>query len=334
MLRAKAVNFQKGETKFRDKFLTATDRNGKLFSIPFVAQLVNTANKIGFARQMLQSVLGIHADAKLPAYQSDTLEKRAARRPKVDLTPEPTAMTTGKVALFGTCYGNYNEPGPGEDLMTVFEHNGIPVILAQEVQCCGMPKLELGDLAAIQGARDANIPVLARLVDEGWDLTALVPSCVLMFKQELPLFFPDDAEVQKVRDAFFDPFEYLALRHKEDKLKSEFKTSLGKVVYHAACHQRVQNFGMKTRDILQLVTDTQVETIERCSGHDGTYAVKKEFFEASMKIVRPVAGRVKKAEPDHYGSDCPMAGHHVAQGVGDGSDAEHPITLLRKAYGI
>jgi Fe-S oxidoreductase len=218
--------------------------------------------------------------------------------------------------------------------MTVFEYNGIPVILARDVRCCGMPKLELGDLEAIQGARDANIPVLAKLVDEGWDLTALVPSCVLMFKQELPLFFPDDPEVVKVRDAFFDPFEYLALRHKADKFKTDFKASLGKVAYHAACHQRVQNFGMKTRDILQLVTDTQVETIERCSGHDGTYAVKKEFFDASMKIVRPVAGRVKKFEPDHYGSDCPMAGHHVAHGVGDGSDAEHPITLLRKAYGI
>jgi Fe-S oxidoreductase len=334
MLRAKAVNFKKGETKFRDKFLTSTDRNGKLFSIPLVAQLVNTANKIGFARKMLESVLGIHADADLPAYHSDTLEKRAARRPNVDLTPEPTDMTTGKVALFGTCYGNYNEPGPGEDLMTVFEHNGIPVILARDVQCCGMPKLELGNLEAIQGARDANIPRLAKLVDEGWDLTALVPSCVLMFKQELPLFFPDDPEVHKVRDAFFDPFEYLALRHKVDKFKTDFKISLGKVAYHAACHQRVQNFGLKTRDILQLVTNTQIETIERCSGHDGTYAVKKEFFEASMKIVRPVAGRVKKVEPDHYGSDCPMAGHHVAQGVGDGSDAEHPITLLRKAYGI
>lgn len=334
MLRAKAVNFKKGKTKFRDKFLTSTDRNGKLFSMPLVAQLVNTANKIGFARKMLESVLGIHAEADLPAYHSDTLAKRAARRPKVDLTPEPTDKTTGKVALFGTCYGNYNEPGPGEDLMTVFEHNGIPVILAQDVQCCGMPKLELGDLEAVQDARDANIPRLAKLVDEGWDLTALVPSCVLMFKQELPLFFPDDPEVQKVRNAFFDPFEYLALRHKEDKLKSDFKTSLGKVAYHAACHQRVQNFGMKTRDILQLVTDTQVETIERCSGHDGTYAVKKEFFEASMKIVRPVAGRVKKAAPDNYGSDCPMAGHHVAHGIGDGSDAEHPITLLRKAYGI
>ena len=334
MLRAKAVKFKKGDVKFRDKFLTSTDRNGKLFSTPIIAQLVNAANRIGFARKMLEGILGIHVDADLPAYRSDTLKKRAARRPKVDLTPEPTSLTTGKVALFGTCYGNYNEPGPGEDLMTVLEHNGIAVILAQDVQCCGMPKLELGDLEAIQGARDANIPRLAKLVDEGWDLTALVPSCVLMFKQELPLFFPDDPQVLKVREAFFDPFEYLALRHRENKLKTDFRTSLGKVAYHAACHQRVQNFGLKTRDILQLVTDTQVETIERCSGHDGTYAVKKEFFEASMKIVRPVAGRVKKAEPDHYGSDCPMAGHHVAQGVADGSDAEHPITLLRKAYGI
>ncbi len=334
MLRANAVKFKKDGVKFRDRFLTSTDRNGKLFSIPLVAQLVNAANKIGLARKMLESLLGIHAEADLPAFHSDTLMKRANRRIGPDITPESTESTTGKVALFPTCYGNYNEPGPGEDLMAVFEHNGIAVILARDVKCCGMPKLELGDLAAIQKARDTNIPALAKLVDEGWDLTALVPSCVLMFKQELPLFFPDDAQVLKVRDTFFDPFEYLSLRHKENKLKTDFKTTLGKVAYHAACHQRVQNFGLKTRDILQLVGDTQVETIERCSGHDGTYAVKKEFFDASMKIVKPVAERVKKAEPDHYGSDCPMAGHHVAQGVGDGSDAEHPITLLRKAYGI
>ena len=92
----------------------------------------------------------------------------------MNLTAEATDMTTGKVALFGTCYGNYNEPGPGEDLMTVFEHNDIPVILARDVQCCGMPKLELGDLAAIQGARDANIPVLASLVDVFPTLLSLV----------------------------------------------------------------------------------------------------------------------------------------------------------------
>ncbi len=65
--------------------------------------------------------------------------------------------------------------------------------------------------------------MLAKLVDEGCDLAALVPSCVLMFKQELPLMFPDDPDVQKVKEAMFDPFEYLMLRHKEGMLKTDFK---------------------------------------------------------------------------------------------------------------
>ena len=197
-----------------------------------------------------------------------------------------------------------------------------------------MRKLELGDLEAVRKAKDANIPVLARLVDEGWDIVAPVPSCVLMFKQELRLMFPEDAEVQKVAAAIFDPFEYLMLRHKEGKLRTDFSQSLGKVSYHVACHQRVQNIGMKTRDILQLIPGTEVDAIERCSGHDGTYAVKKEFHKASMKIGRPVVNKVKKAAPDHYSSDCPMAGHQIANGLDDGSQPEHPLSLLRQAYGI
>lgn len=146
--------------------------------------------------------------------------------------------------------------------------------------------------------------------------------------------FPNDADVLKVKAAMYDPFEYLMLRHKEGKLNTEFKNPLGKVSYHVACHQRVQNIGMKTRDILQLIPDTTVEPIERCSGHDGTYAVKKEFHQASMKIVRPVVNRVKQAEADHYGSDCPMAGHQIENGLQDGRQPEHPLSLLRKAYGI
>src|SRR5690606_11743854 len=129
-------------------------------------------------------------------------------------TVEAAGPTRGKVALFATCYGNYNEPHIGEDLVAVFEHNGIPVRLVDKEQCCGMPKLELGDLESVAKAKEANIPVLARLIDEGWDIVGPVPSCVLMFKQELPLMFPNDADVAKVRDNIYDPFEYLMLRHK------------------------------------------------------------------------------------------------------------------------
>ncbi len=333
MLRAKAVRYKKEGASSRDRMLSATDTVGNLAGIPVVAQIINTANQLKPVRKVMQAIIGIHANAVLPKYHSNTLRKRMKGHAS-DINAEPTANTTGKIALFASCYGNRNTPEIGEDLIKVFEHNGIPVVLAEKEQCCGMPKLELGDLDAVAIAKEANIPVLARLVDEGYDLVAPVPSCVLMFKQELPLMFPDDADVVKVRDAFFDPFEYLMLRHKAGKLNTEFKQPLGKVAWHVACHQRVQKIGPKTRELLQLIPDTEIETIERCSGHDGTYAVKKEFHDVSMKICRPVVGRVESADADHYTSDCPMAGEQIQNGLKDGNGPEHPLTLLRQAYGL
>ena len=166
-------------------------------------------------------------------------------------------------------------PALGEDFVKVYQHNNIHIEPVSSEQCCGMPKLELGDLDAVHRAKEANIPALYQMVQQGFDLIAPIPSCVLMFKQELPLMYPDDEQVKAVQQAFFDPFEYLHLRHKEGLLKTEFQTELGEVAYQVACHLRVQNIGIKTRDILSLIPNTNIHTQERCSGHDGTYAVKK-----------------------------------------------------------
>jgi len=334
MLRAKAIKFKNGDVKGRDKLLTSTDLVGKLAGIPVVVQAVNAANRSPAMRKALDKVLGVHPEAVLPEYHSNTLRKRMKKRSGNGETATPAGHTRGRVVLFATCYGNYNEPHIGEDLIAVFEHNGIPLRLAEKERCCGMPKLELGDLDAVARLKETNIPVLARLVDEGWDIIAPVPSCVLMFKQELPLMFPDDAEVIKVGKAIFDPFEYLMLRHKDGMLRTDFKQQLGTVSYHVPCHLRVQNIGLKTRDMLQLVPGTKVDTIERCSGHDGTYAVKSEFHKISMKICKPVVNRVQQAKADHYASDCPMAGHQIENGLQNGKKPEHPLSLLRQAYGI
>ena len=334
MLRAKAIKFKKGEVSKRDKLLTSTDTVGRLASIPVVAGVVNKANKSPAIRGLMEKQLGVHRDAVLPEYHSNTTRKRLKSHRSSNVDTQSVGRTMGKVALFTTCYGNVNQPQLGTDLAAVFEHNGIALTLAEKEQCCGMPKLELGDLEAVEKSKQANIPVLAKMIDAGWDIVAPIPSCVLMFKQELPLMFPDDPEVAKVRDHIFDPFEYLMLRHKEGLLKTDFKQPLGKVSYHAACHLRVQKIGLKTRDVLKLIPDTEVNVIERCSGHDGTYAVKKEFHEISMKICRPVFNQVNKAEPDYYASDCPMAGEQIQHGLDNGTKAEHPLSLLRRAYGI
>jgi glycerol-3-phosphate dehydrogenase subunit C len=334
MLRAKAVHAKKGENRLRDRLLTSTDMVGRLAGIPVVSEVVNAANSTKLGRKLLEVTLGVHAEAPLPKYHSTTARARLWELPVNPPAPKATAETQGRVVLFATCYGNRNEPDLPEDLAAVLRHNGIEVVLADKERCCGMPKLELGDLEAVERAKNVNIPELKRLVDAGYDVVAPIPSCVLMFKQELPLMFPDDADVQLVKRRIFDPFEYLMLRHKAGLLRTDFVRSLGTVSYHVPCHLRVQNIGLKTRDLLRLVPDTTVDAIERCSGHDGTYAVKREFREASMKIGRPVMQRVQSAGPDFYASDCPMAGHQIKSGLEGHQEPTHPLKLLRMAYGI
>jgi Fe-S oxidoreductase len=333
MLRAKVKAFEDGKPRFRDKVLSATDTVGSLAGIPVVAEAVNAVNRSKLGRKLLEKTLGVDPQAPVPKYHSRTARSRLAGRVGRPASGKPAAGTLGRVAVFATCYGNRNHPGLVEDLVAVFEHNDIGVALVGRERCCGMPKLELGDLKSIEKLKEANIDELYARARDGWDLTAVVPSCVLMFKQELPLLFPEDERVRRVAEAFFDPFEYLMLRHREGLLRTNFAATLGKISYQVPCHLRVQNVGLKTREVLQLVPGTAVQAIERCSGHDGTYGVKKEYAAVSRKIARPVARQVDNAEAEHFTSDCPMAAEQIAL-VAESAEPTHPIQLLRKAYGI
>ena len=334
MLRAKVKRFKDGAPSTRDKILSATDMVGTLAGIPVVAEAVNAFNGSKLGRRVLESTLGVDAEAPVPKYHSKSARRRLRDRIGRSADGSAAGDTRGRVVVFATCYGNRNQPALVEDLVAVLEHNAIGTALAGRERCCGMPKLELGDLDAIEKLKEINVPELDRWVQQGWDITAVIPSCVLMFKQELPLLYPEDERVQRVAQAFFDPFEYLMIRHREGKLRTDFTTSLGSVSYHVPCHLRVQNIGLKTRDVLGLVPGTQIQPIERCSGHDGTYAVKKEYGKISRKIGRPVARQVDSSEAAHFASDCPMAASQIGAITESPTLPAHPIQLLRKAYGI
>ena len=333
MLRAKAVRFRKSGARFRDRLLTSTDALGRLATIPVVVQFVNAANQTGVVRGLMEQTLGVHRERKLPEYASERF--RANARADASFAVRDGKNTPGKIAVFSTCYVNYNEPAIGHDLLKVLAHNEVPARLLEREACCGMPKLELGDLEAVARNKEANIPGLARLAREGYAILTPVPSCTLMFKQELPLLFPDEPDVKAVAEAMFDPFEYLVLRHKDGLLKTDFKQALGKVSYHVPCHLRVQNMGQKTRELLEMIPGTRVTTVERCAGHDGTWGVKAEYFENSMKIGRPVFRQMAEAAPDYVSSDCAIAGRHILQGMGETvARKQHPLSLIRIAYGL
>jgi len=341
MLRAKAVHFRKHGAKSVDKLMTSTDRVGMFAGIPVVTATINAVNRTAPARAAQEKLLGLERNAWRPEFA--TRKFRSAARSNLSAPVRDGAKTPGKVAIFSTCYVNYNEPGIGQDLIRILEHNAIPFVLAEKEACCGMPKLEIGDLDAVEKLKNVNLPQLKRLAREGYAILAAIPSCTLMFKQELPLLFPNDADVKLVSDAMWDPFEYLVARNKDGLLKTDFRQSLGTVSYHVPCHGRVQNIGRKTEEILKMLPGTNVNTVERCSGHSGLWGTRKEFHAMAMKIGKPVFKSMAGVKPDYISSDCQLAGHHLEQGIeqfaresldGKKPTMAHPITLVRIAYGL
>ncbi len=340
MLRAKAIKFKKGDVGLGERFLSSTDVHGSFAGIPIVSTAVNAVNKTKPVRAVMEKVLGVDKDAWLPDLATQTF--RSGAKTSADFPIKNGDKTPGKVAIYATCYINYNEPGVGHDLLKILDHNEVPYVLVDKEACCGMPKLELGDLASVGESKEANIPVLARYAKDGFAILSAVPSCTLMFKQEIPLMFPGDADVQLVKEAMWDPFEYLMARKRDGLLKVDFPVELGKISYQIPCHGRVQQIGKKTEEMLKMVPGTSVQTHERCSGHAGTFGVKKATHQQAMKIGKPLfkamANHKDGGLPDVISSDCPLGGHHIAQGFEVNElgtvPQKHPLTLIREAYGL
>ena len=327
MLRGKAIKFNKSKTSFRDKILTSTDMLGKIGSRKILAPIINFFNNQKFFRVILEKVLHIHRNAKLPKFSSTTAKNKHSKIIN-------NGKLTDKVAIYTTCYHNYNEPIVIDDLVAVLKHNNIHVELIKDDKCCGMPKLELGDLKTVEKTMQHNIHRFKEYVDQGFKIIAPVPSCVLMFKQELPLLFPDNNDVKGIAKALCDPFEYLLMLHDQGKFKTNFVNGIGSVFYQVACHQRVQNIGQVTKKILELIPETDVEALERCSGHDGTYGVKEETHSIAIKIATPIVREYKKNNATQFTSDCTLAAHHIVNAMGNKVMPTHPISLIKKAYGI
>jgi len=323
MLRAKAQEFKKGQTPLHRKILTNTTAVGKAATIPVVVNMVNAVNQSKLGRKVVDKLLHVDQEAHIPPYKK-------LKPAKEKIIEEPTHQ----VAIFATCYGEYNEPAIVEALEAVMQHNHAQTKRVKTPACCGMPKLEIGDLDTAVSYWKQNKSTLLPLAKAGWKITSPVPSCVLMFKQELPLLLPDDLALKIVAAAFVDPFEFLWELQKEKQFNTNFKGEFGTIFYHQPCHQRVQNFGNRTKDILSLIPHEKIENIARCSGHDGTYGVRKETFAKAKKIARPIVRKVGQSKPDSITSDCPMAASHIANLADAPEKSVHPLVLLKQAYGI
>jgi Fe-S oxidoreductase len=320
---------QEGKTALRERVLSSADGVGKLSSA--LAPLVNAVNETRLARVLLEKTLGIHRDRLLPVYAGETFSRWWEKRGG-GTTPLPARSgdANGRVALFVTCTVNYNAPRVGRAAVAVLEKNGVEVVVPPQ-RCCGMPFLESGDIDSARESRLWNVQALIPFVREGYTVVVPGPTCSLTLRKEYPVLGTEEA-ARQVAEATLDLCEYLMRRHAAGRLALDFERSPGRVLYQVPCHLKVQDIGFKSRDLLRLIPGAEVQTVEKCTGHDGTWSMKREYFPLSMQIGRPVFEQVRGERPDTVASDCPLAALQIRQGTG--RSPKHPVEIVAEAYGL
>jgi glycerol-3-phosphate dehydrogenase subunit C len=321
MNRAKSQSIKKNGVPFTDKLLGNPDLVGKLGTM--TAPLANWGNENPLNRKLMESVAGIHKDKKLPPFAAQSFAAQFARNRK-----PPIGEPTARVAFFSTCYVNYNQPEIGNDTLEVMTRNNVDVALAYE-NCCGMPLWHNGDMDGAIAAAKRNVEFLRRFVEDGRAVIATNPTCSQMLRVEYPRLLGTDT-AKKVAASTMDPMEFLAKLAADGKLNKDFKTGAGPVSYHIPCHLRAQNVGYKTRDVLSLLPDTKVKVVEECSGHDGTWAMKKENFEMSLKYGSRAFKEMAEGNPKVTCSDCPLAAIQIEQA--NGKRPLNPMQILAMSY--
>ena len=337
MLRFRAMEARQGDLKFADKQLAETDRNGVLASL--VAPIANWATERGntVLGPIVRGAAGLHPDAELPKYASNSFVNLSANTPVLNRDAPAYGR---KAVIYATCFVNFNTPGVGLDAREVLARNGVETVVLHP-SCCGMPLLEQGRIQDV--ARNARTVAqeMKPWIDQGYDVIGLVPSCALMLKFEWPLILPDDPEVIALSKATFDITEYIVDIAKKEGMAPGMQPIDGTLTLHMACHARAQNMGQKGAEMLRLIPSADVKVIERCSGHGGSWGFKQEHFETAIKVGRPVARQAAQNGPGFVMSECPLAGVHIVQGMDRLGDDKpkpelvtHPIQLLARAYGI
>ncbi len=337
LLRYRVAERAKHGTEFFDKQLAETDRNGTLARI--APGIANWASKRSnhLTRPVLEKVAGVDRNVELPKFHGRTFMARAKDSPPAVNRHAP-AFGKRKAAIFATCFANYNNPDIGEAALAVLAKNGVDAEVVYP-GCCGMPQLEQGDLARVAEKARCTAAALRPYIDAGKDIIALIPSCALMMKFEWLLIVPDDENVKALANATYDIAEYIVEIADDEGMAPGMKPVPGGVALHLACHARAQNMGAMGAEMLRLIPETDVSVIERCSGHGGSWGVKKGNFDIARKFVKQTVKRAADANKGLLASECPLAGKHIAQGFEQVEGAAprqslHPIQILARAYGI
>jgi glycerol-3-phosphate dehydrogenase subunit C len=346
MQRAEAVhNKHHGDIKGKltTQALGRTDLIGTLATLtaPIANRAMSTPGSA--IRKIMDKTVGIAAERVLPPYArtrfSTWFKKRRKAGSSVLGRPEQA-----RAAIFSTCLVEYQNPAVGQDLVKVYERNGVTCDLPDGIGCCGAPWLHSGEFDQFTKQASRNVEALAASVRAGNDIVVPQPTCGYVLKRDYPEYLKTD-DARLVAAHTYDASEYLWKLHKkqlkqgsssvtaeETSIDTEFPGDVPETTaYHVPCHLQAQNIGMRSRDLIKL-TGSQVTAINKCSGIDGMWGLRSENYDLARKVAKPLADAIDKADADVVVGDCHLANGAIDQETG--RRPIHPLQLLARAYGI
>ncbi len=308
------------------KVLGDPDRTAKLARATL--GLANAMNGVAPHRWLLEKAVGIHRKKLLPPFASQTFERWARAEGKIATQPGCEAV------LFQTCFVQNNEPQLGRDVLDVLARNGVDCKCVEGLACCGMPAWEHGDLEGLRQKARASLDALLPFVERGAKVLAVNPTCSMMMRREWPhlLAEGDRSRAAALAAAVMDPCEYLWSIRNEPRFNARFLSTPGPALaYHAPCHLRAQAVGFKGRDLLRKIPGVErIATVAECCGHNGTYAMRVDGFEASARIGKKAFDAMKESGATVWATDCALAALQFEQHAG--VKAFHPMSILARAY--
>ncbi len=322
VIEAKNTFHEKTEPKAQDKFIDRLPTLSALASI--TPTLANIASSMSVVRKPLERFFGIDSRRKLPHFHKPLYKRVRINRD----TPDAQR----RVIYFSGCFANFNDPmGEGLSTIEILRRNGIDVRVLDSLRCCGIAKITTGHRDAVVDDATWNVAELANYVRQGFDIIASAPSCGLALKEDYPDIVGNE-DARLVSDHIFDLADYLWRLADEGKLNMNFGEVKKRVTYHNACHSTPMNVVHQPIALMKLVPGLEVVELQEdsCCGMAGTFGLKKQFYDMSMKAGGNLFEQIREAKIDSVVTTCGTCNMQIVQGTGQ--HVEHLAKILGDSY--
>ena len=321
IIQSARIKYDHARPKLRDVMLANTDFMGRL-ARPF-APIVNGTTALGVTKALLDATFAIDKHRTFPKYSGRSFEGWLKRQ------AGEQAKFEKQVAYFHGCYVNYNYPQLGKDFVKVMNALGVGVQLLDKEKCCGVALISNGMSGQAANNARHNVKVLQKAVDEGLKILTTSSTCAMTIREEYPALLQVDNA--GVKDSLLLATRYIYQLIESGQAQFKFREDYhARIAYHTPCHLERLGWGIFSMELLKMIPGVEFTLLDsNCCGISGTYGFKKENYEASQAIGKPLFDQIRSVNPDAVACDCETCKWQIEMSTD--YPVKHPISILAEA---